>query len=91
MEFNAESYKTLFYLSKISNDRFENLFSGLVLFGIGNYAGSKLFKLTAKSSDNQKTMDLEWYSFLNALACVNPNLQNLKAIQSIQKCKTSII
>jgi len=90
MEFNAESYqKTLFYLQKLANDRFEKTyFQALCFFRIGNYAeASKLFKLTlAKSSDNQKTMDLEWYSFLNALACGKPCSREFKSLsQSILK------
>lgn len=90
MEFNAESYqKALLYLKKLTNDRYEQTyFQALCFFRLGNYSeASKLFKLAlAKSLDYQKTMDIEWYSYLNALACGKPCIKEFTSLsQSIQK------
>lgn len=90
MEFNAEAYtNALLYLQKLTTAPFEKTyFEALCYFRLGNYTqAGNLFKLAlSKNSDSQKSMDIEWYSFLNALACGKPcNQEFTKLSQSIQK------
>lgn len=89
MEFNAEAYnKALTYLQKLTNVSYEKpYFQAICYFRLGkhNDAG-ELFKLAFnKSTDPQKIMDIEWYSFLNALACGKPCYKDfIRLSQSIQ-------
>lgn len=90
MEFNAEAYtNALLYLQKLTTAPFEKTyFEALCYFKLGNYTkAGNLFKLAlSKNSDSQKSMDIEWYTFLNALACGKPcNQEFTKLSQSIQK------
>lgn len=90
MEFNAEAYaNALLYLQKLTTGSFEKYyFQALCFFRLGKYAeAGDLFKLSlSKSTNNEKRMEIEWYSFLNALACGKPcNQEFTKLSQSIQK------
>lgn len=92
MEFNAEAYnKALNYLQNLTNVSYEkSYFQAICYFRLGkhNDAG-ELFKLALNNStDPQKSMDIEWYSFLNALACGKPCYKDfIKLSQSIQNNK----
>lgn len=90
MEFNAEAYnKALNYLQKLTNVNYEKpYFQAMCYFRLGKHNDAdELFKLALnKSTDSQKSMDIEWYSFLNALACGKPCYKDfMKLSQSIQK------
>ncbi|MBK9109548.1 MAG: hypothetical protein IPM92_14535 [Saprospiraceae bacterium] len=96
MEFNLEAYsKALDYLHKLTNVSFEKpYFQAICYFRLGKYTDAgNLFKLSlSQSPDPQKTMDIEWYSFLNALACGKPcNKEFTRLSQSIQKDEASLL
>lgn len=90
MEFNAEAYnKALTYLQKLTNVSYEKpYFEAICYFRLGKHKNAgELFRLALnKSTDPQKSMDIEWYSFLNALACGKPCYKDfIRLSQSIQK------
>ncbi|MBP8726406.1 MAG: hypothetical protein KBF37_07980 [Saprospiraceae bacterium] len=76
MKFNEEDYHTtLLYLQHLSSTGHENpYFQAVCYFKLGRYAeADSSFLLTIDlTSDPNKTMELEWYGFLNALACGKP-------------------
>ena len=90
MEFNAEAYaNALQCLQKLTTGSFEKYyFQALCFFRLGKYAeAGDLFKLSlSKSTNNEKRMEIEWYSFLNALACGKPCYKEFTSLaQSIQR------
>lgn len=76
MQFNAEDYhNALLYLQQLKSTGHEALFfQALCYFRLGRYpeANASFLQAIDQTSDPEKTMELEWYGFLNALACGRP-------------------
>lgn len=90
LEFNADNFRlALFHLEKLTNDSFViPYFQALCHFRLGEYRKANgLFKTAlSRNPDRQKSQDIEWYYFLNTLACGKPCTHEFSNLsKSIQK------